>query len=199
MIFSVSRGVPNWPSWLEKVMIFGVSRGVPTDPLQEVMIFSVSRGVPTDPFEEIMIGWLRGAIQGSDKQTLHHNVYIIQVNTSHFSLSLQVKPLLSSHPIIFSAHWQQLGRQKVPNIAKENLAKYCQREFWDVVGLLVEMLQGCLRQDKDCHYLGLSVSLALTVESEQLEIWLRTTCGAKSSQANDLGTYLIDFLTFVGK
>jgi len=52
---------------------------------------------------------------------------------------------------------------------------------------------------EDCHYLGLSVFLALTVESEQLEIRLRTTCGAKSSQANDLGTYLIDFLTFVGK
>ena len=64
---------------------------------------------------------------------------------------------------------------------------------------LVAGLQDCLRQDKDCHYLGLSVFLALTVESEQLEILLRTTCGAKSSQANDLGTYLIDFLTFVGK
>ena len=110
-------------------MIFGVSRGAPTDPHKEVMIFGVSRGVPTDPFEEVMTGGLRGAIKGSDhscdkqtkKQTLYQNIYIIQVITSHPSLSLQVKPLLASQPIIFSAHRQQLGRQKVPNIAKENL------------------------------------------------------------------------------
>ena len=62
------------------------------------------------------------------KETLYQNIYIIQVITSHPSLSLQVKPLLASHPIIFSAHRQQLGRQKVPNIAKENFAKHCQRE-----------------------------------------------------------------------